>query len=406
MLALGKHRGLYALPVKFHTRVLSQNGAELVNIPADSRYSSSSSPAVTAKSSSSSSSATAIPNDGLTLNHFIKQSHFKATSPAAALPTTTQLKGGSFYIETYGCQMNMSDSEVVNSVLQNAGYSAASSAETADVVLLNTCAIRDNAESKIWQRLGYFKNMKLERKNTAKRKAAAVAGGAGVGATGNMEVSARASVSTTSYNTAATTSPNAGPVVGVLGCMAERLKIKLLESDRLVDLVAGPDAYRDLPRLINVVDGGVSSEKARKIRKIIDISKNKMPSTTTASFASSAESLKKDQDQEEGEECNANFSYNAAINVQLSVDETYADVIPVRPAGAQSAFLSIMRGCNNMCSFCVVPFTRGRERSRPMQSILDEVSTKTEKMKCRLSFFMDSSFFLSIQYFFRDAQHI
>jgi len=394
MLALGKRKALYKSLNKFYIRILSQNALELANISANSCYSSSSSSskavATHTHTSSSSSSSTAIPNDGLTLNHFINQSHSKVSV------TTTQYQqrgggggGGSVFIETYGCQMNISDSEVINSVLENAGYSTASSAETADVVLLNTCAIRDNAESKIWQRLGYLKNMKLERKNAAKRKAVAVVGTMGVSGD-------KSSVSTTGDNrTIVPTNPNAGPVVGVLGCMAERLKIKLLESDRLVDLVAGPDAYRDLPRLIHIVDGGVSSEKARKNRKIIDASRRKnissAPATTSA--ASTTNDLKAFQEEKE-ELSYARFPYNAAINVQLSIDETYADVIPVRPAGATSVFLSIMRGCNNMCSFCVVPFTRGRERSRPMQSILDEVHKQTylKRKKCRLMLCKDFFF--------------
>jgi len=386
MLALRKRSALYKSINKLYTRILSQNTAELPNNAATSCYPSSSpSPSVTAHAASSSSPA--IPNDGLTLNHFISQSHTKDSSSAAVLSSTTQQNSGSVFIETYGCQMNMSDTEVINSVLQNAGFSPAFSAETADVVLLNTCAIRDNAESKIWQRLGYFKNMKLERKNTAKRKAVA-AGAKGVGTTNTIGSFANnnSRSTNTAYNTTATTSPMAGPVVGVLGCMAERLKIKLLESDRLVDLVAGPDAYRDLPRLINIVDGGVSSEKARKNRKIIDASKLRISSAnTTPSAAAATEALTESHVKEEDDGSKEDFTYNAAINVQLSIDETYADVIPVRPAGDRSVFLSIMRGCNNMCSFCVVPFTRGRERSRPMQSILDEVSKqKKQRKKCHI----------------------
>jgi tRNA A37 methylthiotransferase MiaB len=197
---------------------------------------------------------------------------------------------------TAGCQMNVNDSEVVRTVLDMAGgYSFAPSAEEADVVLLNTCAIRENAESKIWQRLGYFKNMKMER-----RKRYRFEEGTG----------------------------KRGPVVGVLGCMAERLKHKLLERDRLVDLVVGPDAYRDLPNLIETIS-------PREIKN--------------------------------GENA------ATAINVQLSVEETYADIIPMRHSSEHSVFLSIMRGCNNMCSFCVVPYTRGRERSRPVSSIIDEI---------------------------------
>ncbi|KAI8112312.1 hypothetical protein M9434_003635 [Picochlorum sp. BPE23] len=233
-------------------------------------------------------SNTVLPNDGLELSDFFKSQ--AGHEREQCRPSDGDQTGRNYFIETYGCQMNVNDSEVVGKLLQDKGYSVAPSAEEADVVLLNTCAIRENAESKIWQRLGYFKNLKLAKKQ---KRASHV---------------------------------KKDQIVGVLGCMAERLKHKLLESDKLVDMVVGPDAYRDLPRLIDIVS----------------------PQT-------------------EG-------SYqNKAMNVQLSADETYADVIPVRQGGTNSVFLSIMRGCNNMCSFCVVPFTRGRERSRPMKSILEEV---------------------------------
>jgi tRNA-2-methylthio-N6-dimethylallyladenosine synthase len=186
-------------------------------------------------------------------------------------------KGGSkkLYLESYGCQMNFSDSEVVASILSKEGYETVSHSTDADVVLLNTCSIRDNAEQRVRTRLKQFKNAKKERPNL---------------------------------------------VVGVLGCMAERLKKKLLDQEKLVDLVAGPDAYRDLPGLINEVEGG-----------------------------------------------------QKAVNVLLSREETYADISPVRlDKNGVTAFISIMRGCDNMCSFCVVPFTRGRERSRDPESIVKE----------------------------------
>jgi MiaB/RimO family radical SAM methylthiotransferase len=187
------------------------------------------------------------------------------------------------YIETYGCQMNESDTEILLSILSSAGYQRTADIDAADVLLANTCAIREGAEDKVWQRLHVFKALRRKRSRHEPR-----------------------------------------PVVGILGCMAERLKSKLLEGEgRLVDIVAGPDAYRDLPRLINMVRAGEAG---------------------------------------------------VAINVQLSQDETYADVKPVREHGNNvSAFVSIMRGCNNMCSFCVVPFTRGRERSRSVATIVDEV---------------------------------
>ena len=179
------------------------------------------------------------------------------------------------FIETYGCQMNVNDSEVVLSVLQKAGFTLCSQPEYAALVLINTCAIRDNAEQRILGRLEYYR---LQKKK------------------------------------------NPRLLVGVLGCMAERLKDKLLDNP-VVDLVAGPDAYRDLPRLVGILNA--SGEKQ--------------------------------------------------INTLLSHEETYADISPVRmdPNGV-SAFISIMRGCNNVCSYCVVPYTRGAERSRDVESILAE----------------------------------
>ena len=185
------------------------------------------------------------------------------------------------YIETYGCQMNVSDSEIVASVLRENGFGLTRSPDGADVVLLNTCAIRENAEQKVRRRLDDFRARKREH-----------------------------------------------PLkLGVLGCMAERLRTKLLEQEKLVDLVVGPDAYRDLPRLLHETD-------------------------------------------ESGQ---------AAVNVQLSREETYADIAPVRyDSNGVSAFVSIMRGCDNMCAFCVVPFTRGRERSRPVTSVLAECAQLVE----------------------------
>ncbi|MBP6386751.1 MAG: MiaB/RimO family radical SAM methylthiotransferase, partial [Pseudarcicella sp.] len=179
------------------------------------------------------------------------------------------------YIESYGCQMNFADSEIVTSILQDNGFATTSSFENADVIFLNTCAIRDNAEQKVRNRLNNFGYLKKK---------------------------------------------NPSLVVGVLGCMAERLKTKFLEEEKLVDIVAGPDSYRDLPGLVATADEG-----------------------------------------------------QKAINVFLSRDETYADITPVRlNTNGVTAFVSIMRGCDNMCSFCVVPYTRGRERSRDPKSIEDE----------------------------------
>jgi len=172
--------------------------------------------------------------------------------------------------------MNVSDSEIVNSILMEDGMQPVHEPESADVILVNTCAIRDNAEERVWNRLKEFRHLKKSNKRLK---------------------------------------------VGVLGCMAERIREKIMDQEKLVDIVAGPDAYRDLPNLINEVDDG-----------------------------------------------------RGAINVQLSKEETYADVTPVRTDdNGVSAFVTIMRGCDNMCAFCVVPFTRGRERSRPVESILSEL---------------------------------
>ncbi len=181
------------------------------------------------------------------------------------------------YIETYGCQMNVADSEVVASVMQMAGYELADDVTDADAVLLNTCSIRDNAEQKIVARLQYLASLRRKRPG--------------------------------------------GLIIGVIGCMAERLQRELIERHG-VDLVAGPDSYLDLPAL----------------------------------FASA----------EAGEK---------AINVELSTTETYRDIVPVRIGGARvGGFVSIMRGCNNFCSYCIVPYTRGRERARPVESILRELA--------------------------------
>ena len=178
------------------------------------------------------------------------------------------------YIETYGCQMNVADSEVVASVMKTAGYEVESDLEKADAVFINTCSIRDNAEQKIDSRLTYFQTLKKKRKL----------------------------------------------IVGILGCMAERQKEALLES-KVVDLVVGPDAYLDLPYLIGMVEQGYQ-----------------------------------------------------AINVELSTTETYKNIIPSRISGNPiSGYVSIMRGCNNFCSYCIVPYTRGRERSREVNSILNEI---------------------------------
>lgn len=227
-----------------------------------------------------------------------------------------------FHLKTYGCQMNVSDSDIVRSVLLGAGgadgtrYEETHDEMDADVLLTNTCAIRENAESKVWHRL--------------------------------RELRARDAKFPLEWSSAeAMEGPRRKRVIGVLGCMAERLKEDMFK-DGTADLIAGPDAYRDLPRLISTLSPwGLSSK---------DI--GGAPS---------------DDDPVQG-----------AINVQLSLDETYADVTPVRAnPGEVSAFVSVMRGCNNMCSYCVVPFTRGRERSRELESIVAEATSlyQTERVK-------------------------
>jgi tRNA-2-methylthio-N6-dimethylallyladenosine synthase len=179
------------------------------------------------------------------------------------------------YIESYGCQMNFADSEIVAAVMRNAGFATTSTAEDADLIFLNTCAIRDNAEQKVRHRLKHLIGLKRQKPEL---------------------------------------------LVGILGCMAERLKTKLLEEEKVVDIVAGPDAYRDIPKLVEEAESG-----------------------------------------------------QKAVNVFLSREETYADISPIRlNSNGVTALVSIMRGCDNMCSFCVVPFTRGRERSRDPYSIVRE----------------------------------
>ena len=194
---------------------------------------------------------------------------------AVLLNETDNADGKKLYLESYGCAMNFADSEIVASILKDKGYSTTRNVEEADVIFINTCSIRDNAEVAARNKLKQFNVLK---KN-------------------NPEL-----------------------VIGVLGCMAERLKSKFLEEERLVDIVAGPDSYRSLPELIEQVESG-----------------------------------------------------QKAVNVLLSREETYAEIAPVRmQSNGITAFISIMRGCDNMCSFCVVPFTRGRERSRDPFTIVEE----------------------------------
>src|SRR5258708_30935604 len=205
--------------------------------------------------------------------------------PTEEVKTTRDHSSGNqrkLYIESYGCQMNFSDSEIVASILTKEGFDTTSNIAEADLIFLNTCSIREKAEQTVRNRLNHINGHK-------KRKPEMI--------------------------------------VGVLGCMAERLKTKLLEEEKIVDLIAGPDAYRDLPQLISQVDDGAK-----------------------------------------------------AVNTFLSREETYGDVTPVRlNSNGVTAFISIMRGCDNMCSFCVVPFTRGRERSRDPHSIVTEAKDLFEK---------------------------
>ena len=197
------------------------------------------------------------------------------------LKSATQSDERKLFIETYGCQMNVADSEVVASIMKMDGYSMTENIEEADAIFVNTCSVRDNAEQKIYGRLQYFQSLKRKKKSL---------------------------------------------IVGVLGCMAERVKEDLIHVHH-ADLVVGPDSYLDLPNLVGAVEHG---EKA--------------------------------------------------INVELSTQETYKDVIPLKLPGVHiSGFVSIMRGCNNFCTYCIVPYTRGRERSRDIESILNEIRDMHEK---------------------------
>ncbi len=190
------------------------------------------------------------------------------------------MKKSKVYIETYGCQMNLADTEIVMGILNNYGYDITRTAENADVVLLNTCSIRENAEQRIYGRLGNFKTIKNSKPDL---------------------------------------------IIGILGCMAERLRKDLIEEKKMVDLIVGPDEYRRLPDLIDVA-----------------------------------------------------FNGEKGIGVRLSKTETYDDIIPYREHGLQ-AWISVMRGCDKFCTFCVVPFTRGRERSKPLLSVVNEIKKLSER---------------------------
>lgn len=222
-------------------------------------------------------------SDDLQLQHFLPPKR-KRILKTETIPYLKPLHGDNrkVYLDVYGCQMNVSDGEVILSILKENGYKLTKELNDADIILVLTCAIRESAENKIWTRLKYLRYFVNKKKLLGLSE---------------------------------------HPKVGLLGCMAERLKDKLLEKDRLVDIVAGPDSYKDLPRLLAIADGN-----------------------------------------------------ETAINVMLSADETYADISPVRlNPDSVTAYISIMRGCDNMCTYCIVPFTRGRERSRPIKSIEDEV---------------------------------
>jgi tRNA-2-methylthio-N6-dimethylallyladenosine synthase len=213
----------------------------------------------------------------LMLDTVTNKAHDEARQGEAFAPFALEPNGYKkyFYIESYGCAMNFADSEVVASILMDNGFGATKNFEQADLIFINTCSIREKAETTVRKRLTEFRSLKKEKP---------------------------------------------GMLVGVLGCMAERLKAQFLEEEKLVDIVVGPDAYRTLPGLIEEAETG-----------------------------------------------------QKAVNVLLSRDETYADIAPIRlNSNGVNAFVSIMRGCNNMCSFCVVPFTRGRERSRDAASIINE----------------------------------
>ena len=214
-------------------------------------------------------------SDKISLNNRDNHDEKRQGEAYAPFQNDTNQYAKKFFIESYGCAMNFADSEIVASILHKEGFGATKNENEADLIFINTCSIREKAEQTVRKRLTEFKKLKNKKK---------------------------------------------GLLVGVLGCMAERLKAKLLEEEKLVDIVVGPDAYRSLPTLVEEAGNGQKS-----------------------------------------------------VNVLLSREETYADISPVRmDSNGVTAFVSIMRGCNNMCSFCVVPFTRGRERSRPAASIVKE----------------------------------
>lgn len=239
---------------------------------------------------------TLLPDDKLTIKDFLVVGK-NLSKPAEKVPVDEPLppylqnidisgRGRKVFFDVFGCQMNVNDTEIVWSILQSKDYLKTDNINEADVILIMTCSIREGAETKIWNRLVHLTAMK--RKRPKKHEP--------------MQI-------------------------GILGCMAERLKTKIVEQENEVDVVAGPDSYKDLPRLLALAKDGVS-----------------------------------------------------AINVLLSLDETYADLMPVKlDQNSITAYVSIMRGCDNMCTYCIVPFTRGKERSRPVDSIEKEVKTLVER---------------------------
>jgi tRNA A37 methylthiotransferase MiaB len=277
----------------------------------------------------------------------------------AAVTTSASGARRTAYVETYGCQMNVSDSEIVASVLRSHDYVMTDAPEDADAILVNTCAIRDGAEAKVWHRLRQLRAIKTNKERANRRSAKRAA----------QDVSGVFDDENTYQSV---------PVVGVLGCMGERLKEKVLERDGLADLVAGPDAYRDLPRLIDAARGAVDGDTfggALETPSAGDEGETGADAffgeKKTGATLKDAKSSKSSKNQN----ASSSAPFASVMNVQLSVDETYADIAPVRKNDATknpAAFVSIMRGCDNMCAFCIVPFTRGRERSRPFASIVDE----------------------------------
>ncbi len=232
------------------------------------------------------------------------------------------------FIETYGCQMNVADSEVVASIMKMDGYAVTDKIEDADAIFVNTCSVRDNAEQKIYGRLQYFQSLKRKKKSL---------------------------------------------VIGVLGCMAERVKEELIEVHH-ADLVVGPDSYMDLPNLVGAVEHGekainVELSTQETYKDVIPIEVHHADLVVGPDSYMDLPNLVGAV--EHGEK---------AINVELSTQETYKDVIPLKLGGVHiSGFVSIMRGCNNFCTYCIVPYTRGRERSRDIESILNEIRDMRDK---------------------------